>query len=84
MLKPTLFHGMMTDLEKMQAKDAFLSGHATLSPLLITAQTGGCGLNLQAASVVLQVELWWNPTRRDKVGLAVTDRGNRQVYIATL
>ena len=32
----------------------------TPSPLLITTGCGGTGINLQAASVVIQMEPWWN------------------------
>ncbi|KAL2847278.1 P-loop containing nucleoside triphosphate hydrolase protein [Aspergillus pseudodeflectus] len=50
----------MSDKEKADFRATFAGSSATDCPLLITAQAGGCGLNLQAASVVIQAEPWWN------------------------
>lgn len=43
-------------------------------PLLITAGAGGVGLNITAASVVIQTEIWWN----HNVELQAIARAHRQ------
>lgn len=57
-------------------------------PLLITAGAGGLGLNIVAASVVIQTELWWNAnteaqslcwaTRARTTGRSLSDRGRQR------
>ena len=44
--------------------DAFNAGEKSL--FLISLKAGGTGLNLTGASVVILVDLWWNPAVEDQ------------------
>ncbi|KAL2864584.1 P-loop containing nucleoside triphosphate hydrolase protein [Aspergillus lucknowensis] len=58
-IEPLMFHGLLTHAEKAAARKSFADCESK-TPLLITAQAGSCGLNLQQASIVIQAEIWWN------------------------
>ena len=51
-------------------------------PLLITAGAGGVGLNLTAASVVIQCEIWWKANTELQTLCRVYRQGQQQVVDA--
>ncbi|KAH8422322.1 uncharacterized protein LDX57_000079 [Aspergillus melleus] len=67
------FDGSLDDREKESVKDDFMTANSS-SPLLITTGCGGTGINLQAASVVIQMEPWWN-RNHEKQAYATDKRG---------
>lgn len=52
------YNGTMDSMTKTHVQNEFARGSS--SYLLITSGSGGVGLNLQAASIVVQAEPWWN------------------------
>ncbi|WP_338215186.1 SNF2-related protein [Lacticaseibacillus salsurivasis] len=50
--------------DRLEMVDAFNAGEKSL--FLISLKAGGTGLNLTGASVVILVDLWWNPAVEDQ------------------
>jgi superfamily II DNA or RNA helicase len=57
--------------ERKRRVDAFQAGQADV--FLLSRKAGGTGLNLTAASVVIQLDPWWNPAVEDQS----SDRAHR-------
>jgi SNF2 family DNA or RNA helicase len=53
------YDGTVKSKKRETVKDAFRAANAEI-PLLVTAGTGGVGLNLTEASIIIQTEIWWN------------------------
>jgi SNF2 family DNA or RNA helicase len=56
---PLRFDGSLDTAERLQVRSAFADPR-TNSPLLITAGSGGAGMNLTSGSKIIQCEPWWN------------------------
>lgn len=54
-----LYDGSLNSKQRKAVQDQFALQKGQ-KPLLMTAGAGGVGLNLSAASVVVQLEIWWN------------------------
>lgn len=62
------YDGSVSSAKRQATEKAFIECEPH-TPLLVTAGTGGVGLNITAASVVVQLEPWWNRnTERQTVG----------------
>lgn len=53
------FDGTVNQTDRQMVRQRFDEAHPSV-PLLITAGAGGVGLNITAASIVMQTEIWWN------------------------
>lgn len=53
------YDGSLNSKQRKAVQDQFALQKGQ-KPLLMTAGAGGVGLNLSAASVVVQLEIWWN------------------------
>ena len=58
-VKPLRYDGRINGVQQSLVADA-LAGATAMKPMLISAGTGGLGLNLQAANIVIRLEPWWN------------------------
>lgn len=54
-------YGALTDRERTEAMNTFTSD--PLSKVFLSTEAGGLGVNLQAASTLINYELPWNPAR---------------------
>lgn len=79
--EPTIYHGGLTRGEREAALATFSesAGHRVL---LVSLQAGGVGLNLQAASVVILFDRWWNPAVEEQaIGRAYRSGQEQRVVI---
>lgn len=53
------FNGTLSSSDRLIARHQFTSSNSPKKVILITADAGGAGMNLTAASVVIQAEPWW-------------------------
>ena len=63
--------GSVSSKKRMELVDKFNSDDTNV--FLITLKSGGTGLNLTSADVVIHLDLWWNP----QVENQATDRAHR-------
>lgn len=54
------------DTKDRQARVDRFQTDPSVSVFFLTLQTGGTGINLQAADVVIVYDPWWNPAREDQ------------------
>ncbi|EFJ19828.1 hypothetical protein SELMODRAFT_109740 [Selaginella moellendorffii] len=57
--------GSMSTRKRVEAIKRF-SEDPEVAVMLISLRAGGCGLNLVAATRVLLMDMWWNPTTEDQ------------------
>ena len=58
--KPLIFHGGLSEDERVEMLNSFQAGGDT-DLLLMSLTAGSVGLNLQDADVVVLFDRWWNP-----------------------
>ena len=58
-LESLRYDGLVPSAERKQLEDQFTHSD-NKRPFLITANSGGVGLNILTASIVIQTEVWWN------------------------
>jgi SNF2 family DNA or RNA helicase len=58
------FDGTLDAAERIEARQSF-SDPKSNAPILITAGSGGAGMNLTAGSKIIQCEPWWNDNDED-------------------
>lgn len=63
--------GSVTSKKRIELVDKFNSDNTNV--FLITLKSGGTGLNLTSADVVIHLDLWWNPQAENQA----TDRAHR-------
>ena len=63
--------GSVSSKKRMELVDKFNSDNTDV--FIITLKAGGTGLNLTAATVVIHLDLWWNPQAENQA----TDRAHR-------
>lgn len=57
--------GTLDAAERIQVRQSF-SNPESNAPILITAGSGGAGMNLTAGSKIIQCEPWWNGNDEDQ------------------
>lgn len=62
-----LFDGTMSKDQKQTAQVLFDPASGS-KVMLITSGSGGVGLNIQSASIVVQMEIWWNENCERQAG----------------
>ncbi|EFJ11151.1 hypothetical protein SELMODRAFT_426581 [Selaginella moellendorffii] len=63
------------NMTKREAEISRFNRDPEVMVLLLSLRAAGCGLNLVAASCVLLIDMWWNPTTEDQA----IDRAHRIV-----
>lgn len=58
--KPLVIHGGISQEDRERVRESFMGGQ---SKLLLMTEVGGYGLNLQCASVLVNLDLNWNPAK---------------------
>jgi len=58
--KPLVIHGGVSQEDRERTRESFMGGQ---SKLLLMTEVGGYGLNLQCASVLVNLDLNWNPAK---------------------
>ena len=71
-IKTYMIDGSVSSLNRIKMVDDF-NNNDEVKVFLIMLKSGGTGLNLTAADVVIHLDLWWNPQAENQA----TDRAHR-------